>query len=144
MSLYIERLARVIPPRSGASVGSGAARAIACNASTTSVELDNDIFQFAAVANAAGSPGGFGRASVQVTADGGDIWVNFGGASTVVANSAAVSGNTVADYIPAGKAMIYEIDPTIDKWISARTANGSGNTATLRYRIISPPSHTTP
>ena len=144
MGMYIDHAFRVMPPRAGQTYGSGAARAIACNAATTSVELDNDIFQFTAAANNVGQPGNFGRALMQCTADGGDIWVNFGGASTVVANSAATSGNTVCDYIPAGKAMVYEIDPKVDLWISARTANGGSNTATLRYRIISPPSKASP
>jgi hypothetical protein len=144
MALYIEHAFRVIPPRSGNTMGSGAQRAIACNASTTSFELDNDIFQFAPAANTVGTPGGFGPALVQFTADGGDIYINFGPTNAVVANSAATSGNTVADKIPQDKALIYEISPKVDLWCSARTANGGSVTATLRYRIIGPPTRANP
>jgi len=140
MGMYLDRPARVVPPRQGTG------RVIACNASTTAVQLDNDIFQFPAPANTVGVPGSVGRALVQCVADGGDIWVLFGTTNAVAANSAATNAatNTIPDYIPAGKAMIYELDPQVDKWISARTANGGSATATLRYRIISPPSHANP
>lgn len=144
MPIYVDRAFRVIPPRAGATFGAGAQRAVACNASTTSFELDNDIFQFPTVANAAATPGGFGPALVQFTADGADIYINFDTVSTVVANSAAVSGNTVADKIPQDKALIYEISPRVDLWCSARTVNGGSATGTLRYRIISPPTKTNP
>ena len=154
MPLYLDRLARVVPPRSGDqnSPATPSGRALACNASTTSVEIDTDlaIMAFAAPSGGQVVPGGKGRVSLECVADGGDVWVCFGSTNAVVANSAVTSlGNTtsvavIPDYIPAGKAMIYELDPTVDKWMSARTANGGSNTMTLRYRVISQPTHDRP
>lgn len=144
MGIYLDRAFRVIPPRNANTYGSGAQRAVACNASTTSFELDNDIFQFPAAANTVATPGGWGPALVQFTADGADIYINFGPTSAVSANSAATSGNTVADKIPQDKALIYELSPLLDKWCSATTKNGGSATGTLRYRIISPPTKGNP
>lgn len=154
MAMYLDRLARVPPPRSGGqatpAVPNG--RAIACNAATTAVELDTDLAVMAWTPPAGGqtAPGGRGRVLVQCVADGGDVWVCFGTTNAVVANSAVVSAGNVTsvavvpDYIPAGKAMYYELDPTLDKWLSARTANGGSNTMTLRYRVISQPTNDRP
>jgi len=135
--LYSVRLARVCPPRASVTFGSGAARAVACNNATTSVRLDNDIFQYPTPANTGARPGGVGRAIMRCHAEGGDIYINFDTVSTVVANSAATSGNTVSDRIPQNQEREYEIDPAIDLWMSPRTINGGAVTATLRYRITS-------
>jgi hypothetical protein len=132
MSLYLDRLVRVCPPRSGATYGSGAARVVACNVNTASVELDSDIFRITGAAN-----GSYGRALVEFYADGNDLYLNFGGASTVVANSAATSGSTVAACVPVSKWRFWELDPLVDLWMSARTISGNSLTATLRYRIVS-------
>lgn len=143
--LYLARLARVVPPR-GDAVNAGAPRVVACNAATASVELDTDIFQLAftpqpGVASGKMPPGGYGRALVRFHAEGNDLYLNFGQASTVFANSAAVTGNTRCATIPAGQDRDYECDPAIDKWFSATTLNGSSLTATLRYQIVSYPTN---
>ena len=144
-SLYLDRFTRVVPPRAGGTPAAGQqpagfCRAVACNNATTSFQLDNDIFQIGPAAGQAGTPGGYGRALVKFHAEGNDLYINFDTASTVVANSAAVSGNTQCERIPAGQEREYELDPTIDKWCSARTINGQALTATLRYRTTSFPS----
>lgn len=137
-NLYTDRLGRPKPPRQGEC------RVVACNASTTSVELDNDIFQMANAANSPGVPGSVGRALCSFFAEADDVWIVFGSTSAVTANSAATSGNTVCEKIPNGKERTYELDPLVDKWFSARTLNGGGNTTNLRYRIVSFKTHDTP
>jgi hypothetical protein len=141
VSLYLDRLARVVPPRAGATVGAGAPRAVACNAATTSFELDTDIFQLPLQNNASGGgvPGSYGRALVRFHAESNDLWILFGSSSSVTANSAATSGNTVCAHIPANQDRDFELDPSIDKWCSATTQNGQSYTATLRYQIVSYP-----
>jgi|HubBroStandDraft_6_1064221.scaffolds.fasta_scaffold176285_2 hypothetical protein len=150
-SLYLDRLARTVPPRDTGPMGTAngaptapGCRVIAANNATTSVELDNDLFQFTPPPNTPAVPGSYGRALLRVHAEGNDLYVLFGAASTVAANSAATSGNTQSDHIPAGQERDFEVDPTIDKWMSARTQNGSTNTATCRYRIVSLPTNTSP
>jgi hypothetical protein len=148
---YLARLARVVPPRDTGPYGTAGyapaapgRRAIACNVSTTSVELDTDIFQLTPVSGGPATPGSVRDALVRFHAEGNDLYINFGAASTVVANSAAVSGNTMCDRIPAGQDRDYELNPSIDKWVSARTINGGALTATLRYGIVSFPTEGQP
>jgi hypothetical protein len=142
-TMYTDRITRVVPPRD-ATVGAGACRALACNAATTSVELDSDIFQMLAPTNTAGVPGSYGRARIELHPEGNDVYVLFGGASSVAANSAAVAGNTQCMRCLEGYAYQFELDPNVDKWLSARTINGGSVTATIRYRIISFPSQGSP
>jgi hypothetical protein len=135
MSHILERLARVVPPRQGNW------RAIACNTATAAVELDNDVFQFALAATALGGPtpglpGNYGKALLRVQAEGNDLWINFGPTSSVQANSALLSANA-AMHIPVNQERDFEVDPALDKFLSAVTQNGSGNTATCRYGIVS-------
>jgi len=109
------------------------------------VELDNDIFQFVPPANTPATPGQYGRALVRFQNDGAvNLYILFGAASTVTANSAAKSGNTQCPFIPPNQERDYEIDPKIDLWISARTANGVAGTTTLRYGIVSFPTQSSP
>jgi hypothetical protein len=139
--MYWARLARVVPPRAGA-INAGAPRAIVCTQSSVAVELDTDIFTFPlqnGQANGSATPGGYGRALVRFHAESNDIWVGFGQGPGVVANSAATTGNTVCAHIPVNQDRDWEIDPNIDKWVCARTQNGAGLTATLRYQIVSFP-----
>lgn len=137
--MYLDRLARVCPPRASATFGSGAVRVVACNVATTSVRLDNDILQ-----NSAGNPGSFGRALVRFHAEGNDLYLNFDTVSTVVANSAAVAGNTRAMRIPAGQERDWELDPSVDIWCQATTINGGALLATLRYQVVSFPTQGLP
>jgi hypothetical protein len=142
--MYLDRLARVAPPRAGATAGAGACRAVACNASTTTFELDNDIFQVPPPANTPGTPGSYGRALVRFHAEGADLYILFGAANTVSANSAATSGNTVCARIPIGQERDYELDPNVDKFCSCTTINGGSLTGTLRYQMVSFPSSPNP
>jgi hypothetical protein len=147
MSIYLDRLTRIVPPRDASPCGNPAApwtRAVACNVSTTSVELDNDVLMMTPPAASPGVPGSYGRALFVCQAEGGDIYVLFGAASTVVANSAAVSGNTQCWRVPKDQEREFELDPNVDKWLSPRTINGGSVTATLRYRITSFPSQGQP
>ncbi|MGA7122456.1 MAG: hypothetical protein WBY94_20305 [Polyangiaceae bacterium] len=144
MSLYVDRYTRVVPPRNGGggTVGQGIVRTYAATNSSTPVELDTDIFSSLGVANAAAVPGAFGRAILSISAEGADVWVNFGSTSAFIANSAATStpGATSANacwHIPNGQEREYEVDPLVDKWFCANTQNGQAGTATVRYRISS-------
>jgi len=136
--IFQDRVARPKPPRVGEC------RVVACNAATTAVEIDNDLFQLATAANAAATPGSLGRALCSFFAESDDVWIVFGQTSNVVANSAATSGNTVAEKIPAGKERVYELSPAVDKFFSARTLNGGSNTTNLRYRLVSSNTRTMP
>lgn len=127
--LYDEWAVRILPPRSGNC------RALACTNSTAAQEIDNDIFQF----SGSNLPGSYGRALMRCHAEGNDIYILFGSTNGVVANNAATTGATVCDRIPSGQEREYEIHPTVDKFFSATTANGTTNTATLRYRITTEP-----
>lgn len=136
-SHIIERLARVVPPRLGNW------RAIACNTTTASVQLNNDIFQVPIAATALGGaqpglPGNYGRALLRVQAESNDLWILFGNTSSVLANS-AVTGVNAAYHLPSGQNADFEVDPTLDLWLSATTQNGGSNTATCRYGIVSFP-----
>jgi hypothetical protein len=140
-SLYLDRLARVVPPRAGN------VRAVACNNATTVLELDNDIFQLPLVGGAAGvpqSPGSVGPQLLRLQADGADLYVLFGQTNAVSANSAAVSGNTQCAKIVNGQQVDFEVSPTVDKFLSSNTQNGSSLTGTLRYWIVSQPNNPSP
>lgn len=148
--IYLDRITRIVAPRDGSTGPAGACRAVACNVATTSIELDNDILQLANVSEAVPAttgvtPGSYGRALVQFMAEGNNLYLNFGQNASVVANSAATSGNTQAmllvanTYVPP-----FEIDPKIDRFVSARTIAGGSLTATLRYRVVSFPTTFTP
>lgn len=142
-SHILERLARVLPPR----VGNW--RAVTCNTATAAIELDNDIFQIpipATAQNAAqpGLPGNYGRALMRVQAEGNDLWVLFGPTNAVQANSAVIGTANAACHIPVNQERDFEVDPTLDKFLSAVTQNGSGNAGTVRYGIVSFPSITNP
>lgn len=145
MSMYLDRLARVVAPRWSQTVGAGATVALVCNAATTAQELDTTIFQLTPPANTNGVPGDYGRAIVcfQNSDNANAIYIAFGPNNSVVANSAAVGGNAAA-IIPPFQDREYEIDPKVDLWFQATTTNGGANTATLRYRITSFPSQGTP
>jgi hypothetical protein len=150
VSFYADRFYRQVPPRDGSKGPAGACRTLACNASTAAVELDNDVLQLPYVPQpgaptGAVAPGTYGRALVHCMAEGNDLYLNFGQTNAVVANSAATTGNTQALYLPKGVWVPpFELDPAIDKWLSARTINGGGLTATLRYRVVSFPERSTP
>lgn len=139
---YIARLARVVPPRTGN------VRAITnVSNATASVELDNDIFQVAptgdanplGAANTPGRPGNYGKALMRVQAESNDVWVLFGKTSGVFANSAANTGANVCSHIPVNQDRDFEIDPQQDLFMSVTTQNGTTNTATARYWIVSFP-----
>jgi len=148
--LYLARITRIVPPRDGSMGPAGADRAVACNVATTSIELDNDILQLpnksmAVPATTGVTPGSYGRALVHFMADGADLYLNFGQLASVVANSAATTGNTQAMLLP-NKTWIppFELDPSVDKFVSARTIFGNTLTATLRYRVVSFPTNSSP
>lgn len=144
MSIYLDRITRVFPPNAAATVGPGAQRVLACNVGTTVQELDNDIFQLANPSGVA-VPGTVGPALVRFHAEGADIYMNFGANASISANSAATSGaNTMCERIPAGQDRDFELSPYVHKFMAAQTQSGQTFTATLRYRIISPPTQTSP
>lgn len=139
--MYIDRLARVVPPRQNQC------RVLACNAATTIQQIDNDIFQFTPPANSAGVPGSFGRALMRCHAEGNDLYILFGSTNAgYTANSASVSaaGANVCDRIPVGQERDFEIDPVVDKFFSCNTINGGALAGTLRYRIVSFPTKDVP
>ena len=138
MSMYLDRLARVVPPRSGN------VRAVACNVATAVIELDNDLFQLAAPTNTAPVPGSYGRALLRLQAETNDLWVLFGPTNTVSANSAAVAGAGQCSHIPAGQDREFEVDPLVDKFLSATTVSAGSALATLRYWITSFPTQASP
>lgn len=138
MSMYLDRLARVVPPRANS------VRNVACNAATAVIELDNDLFQLLAPTNTAPVPGSYGRALLRLQAENSDVWVLFGQNNAVVANSAAITGATVCSHIPAGQDREFEVDPLIDKYLSATTINGGTSSANLRYWITSFPTQASP
>ncbi|HTQ45378.1 MAG TPA: hypothetical protein VMI75_21620 [Polyangiaceae bacterium] len=129
MSLYLEWLSRVVPPRPAT------VRAVAATNASANVELDNDVFQFMQ----GGAPQSYGTALLRVQAESNDIYVLFGTSSNVAVNSAATSGNTVCSYIAAGQDREFEINPNVDKYMAYATKNGATSTATIRYWIVSFP-----
>lgn len=148
MSLYLDRLTRVVPPRAVASLagggGSGAVRVVSATNANAVVQLDNDIFQPPAPGAGAATPGGFGRARVRFSSDLNNCFINFDTVNTVVANSAALSGNTRAMLVPSGGFLELELDPAVDKWMAYSTINGGALVAFLRYQIISVPTQGLP
>ncbi len=132
MSLYLEWLARVLPPRAA-----NPPRVVAVTATSANIELDNDVFQF--TSGAANAPQSYGAALLRVQAEANDVYVLFGGDNTVAANSAATAGATRCSYLPAGQDREFEINPSVDKWMAFSTKNAGTNTATIRYWIVSVP-----
>jgi hypothetical protein len=139
-SHILERLARVVPPRLGATPGSTPWLAFACNTATAAQPLANTVFQKSgtdAYGNAMpGLPGNYGRALLRVQAETNDLWLLFGPTSGVQANSAVV-GSNASMHLPAGQERDFEVDPSIDLFLSAVTSNGAGLTATCRIGIVS-------
>lgn len=137
--LYTEWLVRIVPPRSGN------VRAVAVNATSQAIELDNDVFQFAPGNGAAGRAGDFGRGLLVLQPEGCDMYVVFGPTNGVVANSAATAGATVAAYLPqlAGgnpnEGYVFEVMPSVDKFVAVASKNGGASTGTLRYWVRSVP-----
>lgn len=138
--LYEDWAIRIVPPRSGN------VRAVAVNATSQAVELDNDVFQFAPGGNAVGRAGDYGKGLLVLQAEGCDMYVLVSPNANVAVNSAAVgNGATVGAYLPQtvggnpNEGMVVEINPTIDKYVAVASKNGSNATGTLRYWVRSAP-----
>lgn len=137
---YIARLARVVPPRVNN------VRQLNVSNTTSVVELDNDIFQFAPTgsasplgANVVGRPGNYGKALMRIQAVTNDVWVLFANVAGVTVNSAANTGNTIGGHIPVNQDRDFEIDPSFDKFMGVVTQNGTSNTGSAIYWIVSFP-----
>lgn len=151
-SHILERLARVVPPRAVATVGTSPWYAVATNSATAVQSLANTVFQLAGTdyqGNAIpGLKGNYGRALLRVQADGGDHYILFGSNSSVQANSAVV-GAGASMKIPSGQERDFEVDvgtdqvPGPDAFMSVVTANGASINATARYGIVSFSARTT-
>jgi hypothetical protein len=130
MSLYLEWLSRVVPPRPANL------RVVAANNASQAIALASDIYTF----TQNNSPQSYGTALLRIqNSDATNaIFVNFGPAN-ITANSAATSGNTVCSEIPAAQDREFEVNPSVDSYMAVVTANGTANTATIRYWIVSWP-----
>lgn len=131
--IWQEWAVRVVPPRAGS------VRAVAANATSQAVQIDNDILMIAAGGSGANIPGNYGQALVRFHAENNDCYISFGSANGVAVNSAATSGNTVCARIPAGQERDFELSPSTDKYFAVATQNGGSLTATLRYWVTTYP-----
>jgi hypothetical protein len=134
LDIYTKWLACRLPPRANT------VRVIPCNANTTSFELDNDLFQFAAAGSAVGTPGSYGVALCMVQNDGANnLYVQFGPTNAVRANSLANNSSNVSDrciVIPPNSEKPFYLIPGVDKFLAAQCISGSANTTTCRLQII--------
>lgn len=137
LEIYTKWLACQLPPRANT------VSVIACNANTTSLELDNTLYQFAAAAAAVATPGSYGVARLLVQNDGANnLYVNFGPIAGVRANSLANNTANVADrctVIPPNSEKLFYLNPATDKFVAAQCISGSANTTTCRLMIVSEP-----
>jgi hypothetical protein len=133
MSLYLEWLARVLPP---------VANAVFANAVANTSSAINLVPTYQFTQN--GAVQSYGPALLRVQAQSNDIFINFGG-SGVAVNSAATSGNTVGSYLPAGQDREFEINPNNanHQFMAVSCLNGATNTATVRWWIVSVPKSST-
>lgn len=135
LEIYTKWLACQLPPRANT------VRVIACNANTTSFELDNDLFQFAAAGSAVATPGSYGVARCLVQNDGANVlYVQFGPTNAVRANSLATNAANVSDrciVMPANSERVFYLNPAADKFLAAQCISGSANTTTCRLMLVS-------
>ncbi len=140
-SIYTAWITKRLPPRQQGA--SSTVRVVACNATTTAFELDNDLFQVAPAGSAVGTPGSYGPARLFVQNDGANnLYVLFGPNNSVAANSAAsnaATGQTCVCVFPNTISEPFYVEPAIDKFVSLRTPNGSANTTTARLYVLSEP-----
>jgi len=107
-------------------------RCVAVTATSAATRLDNDaILQ------------GKGRCYVSFTADGADVYLQFGPNSSITANSAATTGNnrTYVIYNGTEKHFVLNSADAQQAYVAAATANGGSQTATLRFYRSSGPEH---
>lgn len=139
-SHIIERLARVVPPRQGQTNSSTPWIAFATSSATASQSIANTVMQLSGTdvyGNAIpGLQGNYGRGLLRVQAETNDLWILFGQSANVQANS-AVLGSNASMHIPAGQERDFEVDPALDKFLSAVTANGAGLTGVCRIGMVS-------
>lgn len=132
---YQEWQTRIVPPRQGNI------RAVAANATSQTVEIDNDVLQF--TSNGVAMSLGPQLLTIQNDDLANTIYVQLASVSNAAVNSAAVSGNTIAMAIPFGQSIRVEVQPSVDKYIAVATVNGGSKTATMRYYVSSFPGITT-
>lgn len=131
MSLYLEWLARVLPPVSNL---------VFANAVANTSSAINLIPTFTVTSTTNNVALNYGAALLRIQAESNDIYVNFG-PSGVAVNSAATTGNTVGSYLPAGQDREFEINPSNvnQQFMAVSCKNGATNTATVRWWIVSVP-----
>lgn len=138
MSLFLEWISRVVPPRAGA-----VNVAPVSNTSTQFILYDaigqTGVFNVVGQGAQSGFVQCYGAALMRVQAEGQDIYVAFG-PTGVTANSAATGTATGAcSYIGAAQDREFEIDPLVDHHMALATKSGNPTGATARWWIVSWP-----
>ena len=130
----LDQWANAVPPRKGAEV-------------TIAVDSTGRAYNISKLALGGYTPNGENVRSVycnlQLTADGGDVYIQFDSTNTVTLDDTAahaagtelvVFANTYCAKIPSGATVPVRIDRKIDKYMHIKTSTG---TAKLRFHAFS-------
>jgi hypothetical protein len=137
----------VTPPRQNVAAGTNNQRVMAVTTASAVKKLQDDILVAVGTAPS-GQPAarqgelpGSGPVLVRFQATGGDVYIVFNPTNAAVVDATNATAADFGDRIPQDQYVDYLLTPGVDNYFAAATATG---TATLKYRLSSPPANNRP